>query len=205
MTVSGLTASTTYYFGLETADEVPNWSAISNSPSGTTSAAASNLLTDGDFQSGTAFSSATYTAGTSSDGVWLMSGNWTKTANAGPGGTGDTAATVTNNWSDLRLYQGIAAPANNTQLTLSFAYIRPSGYTSTIQVLGMTNGQYIQNWAGGAVQGTVLYTYTLGTATSWTNVTNQTFTVNGTFTHLAVYVTVGGDAGDKLDNVVLHQ
>ena len=40
--VGGLTASTVYYFGLETADEVPNWSAISNSPSGTTSAASSS-------------------------------------------------------------------------------------------------------------------------------------------------------------------
>ena len=38
--VSGLTASTVYYFGLETADEVPNWSAVSNSPSGTTSSGA---------------------------------------------------------------------------------------------------------------------------------------------------------------------
>src|SRR5262245_22971544 len=38
MTVTGLSASTTYYFALKTADEVPNWSALSNNPSGTTSA-----------------------------------------------------------------------------------------------------------------------------------------------------------------------
>jgi|GEM_PF-515071 len=36
MTVSGLSPSTTYYFALKTSDEVPNVSAISNSPSGTT-------------------------------------------------------------------------------------------------------------------------------------------------------------------------
>ncbi len=36
-TVTGLSPDTTYYFALKTADEVPNWSAISNSPSGTTS------------------------------------------------------------------------------------------------------------------------------------------------------------------------
>ena len=36
-TVTGLTASTTYYFAIKTADEKPNWSPISNSPSGTTS------------------------------------------------------------------------------------------------------------------------------------------------------------------------
>ncbi|MBO9608053.1 MAG: fibronectin type III domain-containing protein [Paenibacillaceae bacterium] len=38
MTVSGLSASTTYYFALKTRDEVPNESALSNVPSATTSA-----------------------------------------------------------------------------------------------------------------------------------------------------------------------
>jgi len=38
-TVTGLDAGTTYYFAIKTADEVPNWSALSNSPSGTTAAA----------------------------------------------------------------------------------------------------------------------------------------------------------------------
>ena len=37
--VTGLRASTLYYFALKAADEAPNWSAISNSPSGSTSAA----------------------------------------------------------------------------------------------------------------------------------------------------------------------
>ena len=37
-TVTGLIASTTYYFAIKTSDEVPNVSAISNVPSGTTSA-----------------------------------------------------------------------------------------------------------------------------------------------------------------------
>ncbi|MFN8548525.1 MAG: fibronectin type III domain-containing protein [Candidatus Eisenbacteria bacterium] len=35
-TVTGLTAGTTYYFALKVADEVPNWSGISNVPSGAT-------------------------------------------------------------------------------------------------------------------------------------------------------------------------
>ena len=35
-TVTGLDPNTTYYFAIKTADEVPNWSAISNSPSATT-------------------------------------------------------------------------------------------------------------------------------------------------------------------------
>ena len=36
MTVTGLSPGTTYWFALRTADEVPNWSGVSNSPSGTT-------------------------------------------------------------------------------------------------------------------------------------------------------------------------
>jgi hypothetical protein len=35
-TVTGLSPNTTYYFALKTADEVPNWSELSNSPIGTT-------------------------------------------------------------------------------------------------------------------------------------------------------------------------
>ncbi|MBI2930059.1 MAG: fibronectin type III domain-containing protein, partial [Planctomycetes bacterium] len=38
MTVMGLSPSTTYYFAMKTADEVPNWSGLSNNPSGTTGA-----------------------------------------------------------------------------------------------------------------------------------------------------------------------
>ena len=37
--VTGLASSTHYWFGLRTADEVPNWSLVSNSPDGTTSGA----------------------------------------------------------------------------------------------------------------------------------------------------------------------
>ncbi len=36
-TITGLTPDTTYYFGIKTADEVPNWSGLSNVASGTTS------------------------------------------------------------------------------------------------------------------------------------------------------------------------
>ena len=36
--VTGLSPGTTYYFAIKTADEVPNWSVISNCPNGTTTA-----------------------------------------------------------------------------------------------------------------------------------------------------------------------
>ena len=52
MTVSGLSANTTYYFAVKTSDEVPNTSAISNSPSGTTTNAGGNnkpILGQSDF------------------------------------------------------------------------------------------------------------------------------------------------------------
>jgi len=42
-TISGLNANTSYYFALKTADEVPNWSDISNSPNRTTSSAPSSV------------------------------------------------------------------------------------------------------------------------------------------------------------------
>ena len=42
-TVTGLNPSTTYYFAIKTADEVANWSIISNSPGGTTSSVTEQL------------------------------------------------------------------------------------------------------------------------------------------------------------------
>lgn len=43
-TVTGLSPTTTYYFALKTADEVPNWSGLSNSPYGTTEEAAPQTM-----------------------------------------------------------------------------------------------------------------------------------------------------------------
>ena len=42
-TVTGLSAGTTYYFAMKTSDEVPNTSAISNSPSATTTSEADSV------------------------------------------------------------------------------------------------------------------------------------------------------------------
>ncbi len=44
-TVTGLSSGTTYYFALKTSDEVPNTSAISNVPSGTTSTETTSSIT----------------------------------------------------------------------------------------------------------------------------------------------------------------
>jgi RHS repeat-associated protein len=45
-TVTGLSASTTYYFAIKTGDEASNWSAVSNSPSATTSAGSASSETE---------------------------------------------------------------------------------------------------------------------------------------------------------------
>ena len=126
-------------------------------------------------------------------------------ANAGDGGTGDTAATLTNNWSDLRLFQGVTAPASGTSMSLSFKYVQPGSSTCVIRVYGLTSGQQISNSAGGALQGTQLFTYNLATNSSWTTVSPQSFTVSGTYAKLVVYVSVSADAGIKADDIVLTQ
>jgi len=101
-----------------------------------------------------------------------MIGGWTNTANAGAGGTGDWAAVVNNNYSDLRLYQGIAAPTNGTQLTLSFDYVRPAASPARCSP-GYDQRHVRAELGRRTVQGQVLFTYTLGTTASWTSVTNQ--------------------------------
>jgi len=45
-TVTDLSSNTTYYFGIKTADEVPNWSGLSNVPSGKTEPGDSTTVTD---------------------------------------------------------------------------------------------------------------------------------------------------------------
>ncbi|MBI2933842.1 MAG: fibronectin type III domain-containing protein, partial [Planctomycetes bacterium] len=68
MTVTGLVASTTYYFAVKTADEVPNWSAVSNSPTGTTSADISAPAAVGDL-------AVTGTTSTTVDLQWTAPGD----------------------------------------------------------------------------------------------------------------------------------
>ena len=52
-TVTGLSASTTYFFAIKTSDEIPNESALSNVPSGTTTCTTATLPFTDDFNRGT--------------------------------------------------------------------------------------------------------------------------------------------------------
>ncbi len=97
MVITGLSASTTYYFAIETADEVPNWSGLSNVPSGTTSAASGGAIvalkrdsgltaggaTDARFNSATVRTVTVADAGISSpgDSYWYNGGGATTGSN----------------------------------------------------------------------------------------------------------------------------
>ena len=108
--VSGLSSSTVYYFALETADEVPNWSAISNSPSGTTSTPADT--TPPATVSNLATSSPTTTS---------LPLTWTAPGDDGNTGTATTydvryrtgGAVVTTNWAGATQARRRAGPARN--------------------------------------------------------------------------------------------
>ena len=104
MTVTGLSGDTTYYFAIKTADEVPNWSALSNVPSGKTSdtvapAAVSNLAT----------SSPT---GTSITLTWTAPGDNGSTGTAASYDIRYSTSTITDaNWASATQVTGEPAPA----------------------------------------------------------------------------------------------
>ena len=136
--VSGLTGSTTYYFGLKTGDEVPNWSAISNSPSGTTTdvtppATTSNLAT----------SSPTGTS---------ITLTWTAPGDDGTTGTATTynvryrtgGAVVTTNWAAASQATGEPTP-HSAGTGESFVV---SGLTSgTTYYFGLETADEVPNWS----------------------------------------------------------
>lgn len=117
--VTGLSPSTTYYFAIKTADEVPNWSAISNVPSATmqapdnTAPAAVTDLAAG----GTDALSATLT--------------WTASGDDGTSGTAasyeirySTAPINEANWVDATLAANVLAP-------------KPAGESESFTIIGL--------------------------------------------------------------------
>ena len=69
---------------------------------------------------------------------------------------------------------------------------------------GLTSGQLIQPWAGGTLNGTQLFSYTF-VAGSWTTLTNQAFSVGGTFAKLVVYADASMNASICVDDFILAQ
>ncbi|RJS75398.1 PEGA domain-containing protein, partial [Methanophagales archaeon] len=74
-TVTGLSPNTTYYFALKTADEVPNWSPISNSPSGKTTQVAGGLVGYWKFDEG-AGTTAVDSSGNNNNGTLIDNPDW---------------------------------------------------------------------------------------------------------------------------------
>jgi len=74
-TVTGLSPNTTYYFALKTADEVPNWSPISNSPSGKTAQVAGGLVGYWKFDEGSG-TTAVDSSGNNNNGTLIDNPDW---------------------------------------------------------------------------------------------------------------------------------
>ena len=139
--VSGLSASTVYYFGLETADEVPNWSAISNSPSGTTSTPADT--TPPATVSNLAAGSPTSTS---------LTLTWTAPGDDGSTGTATTydvryrtgGAVVTTNWSTATQATGEPTPhVAGTGETFAVTGLS----ASTVYYFGLETADEVPNWS----------------------------------------------------------
>jgi len=118
-TITGLTENTTYYFAIKTADEVPNWSAISNIPHGTTDPEETAPSAIADLQ----------VTGSTAGSVSL---SWTA--------TGDDGSTGTASQYDLR-YSTSPINASNFSSATQFGDVdSPSsaGSTETCTVTGLS-------------------------------------------------------------------
>ena len=137
-TVTGLTSDTTYYFAIETADEVPNWSGVSNSPSGKTTditapAAVTNLATSNP-------------TGTTVKLAWTAPGD---DNNTGTATTYDirygTSAINSGNWASATQVTGEPTPAvAGTAQTFTV-----TGLTSdTTYYFAIETADEVPNWSG---------------------------------------------------------
>ena len=112
-TVTGLTAGTTYYFALKVADEVPNWSALSNVPSAMTQAEPPPPPPPGDTTppSGVTNLAVSSTTQTTATLTWTAVGD---DGNSGTATTYDlrysTAAINTGTWGSATQVTGEPAP-----------------------------------------------------------------------------------------------
>jgi uncharacterized membrane protein len=124
--VTGLTSSTQYWFAIRTRDEVPNWSGISNSPSGTT-LAPSDITLPADITDLT---------------IWNISTNfvtlrWTATGDDGTSGTAtsyevrySTAGPIDNgNWASATIFAQSWTPLSSG----TFEYYDITGLTPGVQ------------------------------------------------------------------------
>jgi hypothetical protein len=121
-TVTGLSGGTTYYFAIKTADEVPNWSGVSNSPTNSTYADTWPPVDITDLATGTVTSSSVLL-------TWTAPGD---TAYNGTATTYDvrysTSTITAGNWGSATQATGEPAPA-------------ASGTSESFNVTGLSSGQ----------------------------------------------------------------
>ena len=152
--VNGLSPSTTYYFAMKTANEVWNWSGISNSPSGTTASAASGPIvvigvsTGGDSTPPAAVSNLAAGSPTSSS----ITLTWTAPGDHGSSGTAvlydirySTSAISDANWAAATQTTGAPAPqVAGTNQSFVVNGLSPS----TTYYFAMKTANEVWNWSG---------------------------------------------------------
>ena len=131
-TVTGLSPNTTYHFALKTADEIPNWSELSNSPSGTTqegtvqtmhvSAIGMSLKETGPNVSGIATVTIVDASDVTVSGVTVY-GYWSGATSDTDSGTTDASGQVSLNSDKLK------NPAPGTTFTFTVDDVVKAGWT----------------------------------------------------------------------------
>ncbi len=160
VTVTGLSASTTYYFAMKTADEVPNWSGLSNVPSATTSAAAD-----------TTPPAAVTNLATSNPTASSITLTWTAPGDDGNTGTAtsydirySTSTINTSNWASATQVSGEPTPlvaGTNQSMTITgltanttyyFAIKTSDEVPNTSALSNIASGTTSSNGGGGSGQ-----------------------------------------------------
>ncbi|MBI2931274.1 MAG: DVUA0089 family protein, partial [Planctomycetes bacterium] len=142
MTVTGLFSSTTYYFAIKTSDELPNWSAVSNSPSGTTQASA-----DSTPPAAVADLAVTGTLDTTASLQWTAPGDDDVTGTAGTYDIRYAATPITTDaeFTAATAVTGEPAPSvAGTVETMTVTGLAPS----TTYYFAIKTGDEVPNWSG---------------------------------------------------------
>ncbi len=153
-TVTGLDPDTTYYFAIKTADEVPTWSAISNSPSGTTLTSGPVviiIINDGGAADTTAPAAVSdLSAGSATSKSLTLS--WTSPGDNGSTGIAtqydirySTATITSGNWASATQLTGITVPlvAGTTQ-----DFIVTGLSANTTYYFALKTADEVPNWSG---------------------------------------------------------